>query len=212
MVQRTEFPFGLGLASWSRALVALIALLVTFTALADYPKPAPVPFRWELEFEPGPLRLYTDPGGSGGYWYFTYMVTNRTGSDQLWAPKFTLFTDEGEIIESGRNVPDRVTQDLLKLLGNALMEDQNAAIGDILQGKENAKEGLVVWPARHLDVNELSLFIAGLSGETARVKNPVKGDEIILRKTLQRNYLIPGSAVDRGSQPIDLVSQEWVLR
>lgn len=211
MVHRTGPQFRLGPASMSRALVAVIALLVAVTAFADYPKPAPVPFRWELEFEPGPLRLYMDSNGSG-YWYFTYTVTNRTGSDQLWAPKFTLFTDAGEIVESGRNVPDSVTQDLLKMLGNPLMEDQNSAIGDILQGKENAKEGLIVWPAKRLDVNELSLFVAGLSGETARVKNPVNGQEIILRKTLQRNYLIPGNAVDRGSQPIDLVSQEWVLR
>ena len=208
MIQRKEG----GVRRLSGALVAVIALAMAVAALADYPKPAPVPYRWELEFEPGALRLYSDSGGNGSYWYFTYTVTNRSGADQLWAPKFTLFTDAGEIIESGRNVPASVTEGLLKMLGNELMEDQNAAIGDILQGKENAKEGLVIWPAKRLDVNEMSLFVGGISGETARVKNHIDNSEIILRKTLQRNYLISGNAADRGGQPADLVSEEWVLR
>lgn len=198
---------------WSARVAAAFAFLLTLSALGDYPKPAPVPFRWELEFEPGQLRLYKDSnGGEGSFWYFTYTVTNRTGADQLWAPKFVLFTDAGEIIESGRGVPTKITEDILAMLGNELLEDQNEAIGDIMQGRENAKEGLVIWPARNLEVNELSMFIAGISGETARVKNPVNGQEIILRKTLQRDYLVPGNAADRGSKPVDLVQQTWVLR
>jgi hypothetical protein len=92
------------------------------------------------------------------------------------------------------------------------MQDQNDIIGDILQGKENAKEGLVIWPARDTHVNEMSLFIAGISGETARVKNPDNGNEVILRKTLQRDYLIPGDAKARGSQPVDLVEETWIMR
>jgi len=69
-----------------------------------------------------------------------------------------------------------------------------------------------VWRPMNLDANEISMFIAGISGETARVKNPANGQEIILRKTLQRDYLVPGSAAERGSKPVDLVSQQWVLR
>jgi|SoiMethySBSTD1v2_1073268.scaffolds.fasta_scaffold00162_10 hypothetical protein len=202
----------IGVRNLSLALGAAIALLAGAAALADYPKPAPVPYKWELEFEPGPLRLYVDPQGDGTYWYFTYQVTNRTGNDQLWAPKFVLFTDAGEIIESGRNVPAHITEELLAMLGNDLLEDQNEALGDILQGRENAKEGLVIWRPMQLSANEISMFIAGISGETARVKNPANGQEIILRKTLQRDYLVPGSAVDRGSKPVDLVAQQWVLR
>lgn len=208
MKQRPQF----GVRGLSRGLAAAFALIIGLGVLADYPKPAPVPFRWELEFEPGPLRLFIDPGGAGGFWYFTYTVTNRTGADQLWAPKFVLFTDVGEILESGRGVPTRITEDLKSMLGNQLLEDQNEAIGDILQGRENAKEGLVIWPANRLDVNEMSMFVAGISGETARVKNPVDGQEIILRKTLQRDYLVPGSAADRGSKAIDVVTEQWVLR
>jgi hypothetical protein len=123
-----------------------------------------------------------------------------------------LFTDAGEILASGRNVPNRVTNDLLELLANPFLEPQTAIIGEIHQGAEHAKEGLVVWPARDVLVNEVSLFVAGISGETARVVNPLNGDEIILRKTLHLRYLIPGDLLARGSKPVDLVDQRWILR
>jgi hypothetical protein len=192
-------------------LAALAVLLAISSALA-YPRPAAVPPRWELEFEPGPLRLYTDPNEGSTYWYFTYMVTNRTGRDQVWAPTFALFTDAGEILASGRGVPSRVAADIKALLGNEFLEHQNEIIGEIFHGRDHAKEGLVVWPARHLEVNEMSLFIAGASGETASVVNPVTGQEVLLRKTLQRDYLIPGEAFARGSKPLELRVQRWVMR
>ena len=195
----------------SCALACLAVLVFACSALA-YPKPAPVPYKWELQFEPGELRLYQDKQTGGHYWFFTYTVTNRTGKDQLWAPKLTLFTDGGEILEAGRDVPTRITEEMLDLLGNELLQDQNEVLGEIFQGRENAKEGLVIWPARNLKVNQASLFIAGISGETARVKNPVSGEEVILRKTLQRDYLVPGSAAARGTKPVEMISQTWILR
>jgi hypothetical protein len=194
------------------AFAALAAFFACACVALGYPKPAAVPYRWELTFEPGDLRLYVDESTGDSYWYFTYTVTNRTDKDQLWAPKLTLMTDEGEILDAGKGVPTRVTEDLLELLNNPLLEDQNEVIGDIFRGRENAKEGLVVWPARNLTVNQMSLFIAGISGETARVKNPVTHEEVILRKTLQRDYLIPGDSTARGSKPIDLESEGWIMR
>lgn len=209
MFRSRPSPLALGIR---HLIVAALCMLVVAQALVAYPKPASVPYRWELTFEPGDLRLYRDPSTGDHYWYFTYMVTNRTGKDQVWAPKLVLFTDGGEILDAGKNVPTRVTEDLLALLGNDLLEDQNEVIGDLLQGRENAKEGLVVWPARSLNVNQLSLFVAGISGEVARVKNPLTNAEVTLQKTLQRDYLIPGDMLARGSKPIDLVEQRWVLR
>lgn len=203
------------MGSNSRIVQLALALIAAVTAGGGawaFPKPAPVPFRWELNFQSGPLRLYVDDETGDSYWYFTYTVTNRTGKDQLWAPSLVLFTDAGEILHAGRDVPSRVTDDLLDLLGNEFLEDQNQIIGDILQGREHAKEGLVVWRPRNLNVNELSVFIAGISGETARVKNPITGQEVILRKTLQRDYLVRGNASARGSEPIELVEEQWILR
>ena len=177
-----------------RAVVAALAIVVAAGGALAYPSPAAVPYRWELAFRPGDFRLYVDPIDDAPYWYFHYTVTNRTGSDQVWAPSFVLFTDAGEILHSGRGVPTRVEETLRDLLGNALLEPQNEAIGDLRQGREHEKDGLVVWAAGTTDVNEIAMFIGGLSGETVRVRNPVSGDGVILRKTLERNCLIPGGA------------------
>lgn len=193
------------------AAVLLPVLVFACTVLA-YPKPAAVPYRWELNFDPGPLRLYVDSIDGRTYWYFTYSVTNGTGEDQIWAPALVLFTDVGEILPAGRGVTARVEESIRDLLGNPLLETQNEVIGDILQGKEHARDGLAVWPADRVDVNEVSMFVSGLSGETARIRNPVTLEELILRKTLQRDYLIPGEASALGSRPIGLVSQRWILR
>lgn len=192
-------------------LAALGALLLGCLAWA-FPEPALVPYRWELDFQPGHLRLYVDPVDDTAWWYFTYKVVNETGDDQLWAPSFVLFTDAGEILTSGRDVPTGIEEDICSLIGNDLMETQNEVIGEIFQGLEHAREGVVVWPARETDVNELSLFVAGISGETARISNPVTGEDLILRKTLQRDYLIRGKAITRGSEPVELLEERWILR
>ncbi len=195
-----------------RILPAMLVALVLCCTVWAYPEPAAVPYRWELEFEPGELRLFYDPIDGSSYWHFTYVVTNRTGSDQIWAPTFVLFTDVGEILVSGDGVPSRIEENLRALLGNELLETQNEIIGDIHQGREHAKDGLAVWPARNIAVNELSLFVAGISGETARVLNPITSKEVILRKTLQRDYIIRGDAYLRGSRPVEIVGDRWILR
>lgn len=192
-------------------LTAAALAVVAAPAPADHPRPREVAVRWEMNFEAGPLRLYLD-AQNRPWWYFTYKVTNNTGRDRVWAPIMTLYNDKGEIIRSGTDVPLSVSQELLDLLGNPLLLSQNQAIGDIRQGREHAVEGLAVWPASALGITELSLFIAGISGETAEGRNPVTGDRIIFQKTLQRDYVIPGDALARGSRPVEVVSQRWVMR
>lgn len=195
-----------------RVAAAAVVVMAVCGGVMAYPKPDPVPPRWELEFRPGDLRLYVDRVSNGVYWYLTYKVTNRTGRAQVWAPTLVLFSDSGEIIASGRGVSTRIVGDLRELLGNELLENQNEIIGEIFHGREHAREGLVVWPARRLDVNEMSMFVAGISGETATVTNPITGEVVVLRKTLQRDYLIAGDALPRGSRPVDLVQERWVMR
>jgi hypothetical protein len=201
--------------SWTgtaRALCALAVLASVAAAAAAFPKPNPVPTRWELDFEPGALRLYVDRAEGRPYWYFTYKVVNNTGRDRIWAPALTLFTDRGEILRSGEGVPASVTRTVMDLLRNEFLEQQNAIIGEIFQGEEHALEGVVLWPAEDTTVTEMSLFISGISGETVQIQNPVSGDAVILQKTLKRDYLVPGDPVARGSTPVQFVGQEWVMR
>ncbi len=192
--------------------VSLLALLALACLASAYPVPSGTPFRWEFQFKAGDFRLYVDQETNEAYWWMHYTVTNRTKRDRIWAPKFTLFTDVGEILESGKGVPSTITSRIKDLLGNELIETQNEIIGDLLQGIENARDGLVIWPALVLQVNEITMFISGVSGETIRVRNPITSEQVILYKSIQRDYLIPGDALARGSRPIELSSEKWILR
>lgn len=160
---------------------------------------------WQLDFRPGALRLYIDPVDGGKYWYFTYKVINRTGRDRMWAPRFEFFSDKGEIKVSGKAVPSRVTDQVRSILGNPLLQDQNEVLGDILIGEEHAKEGLVVWPADAADVTEFTIFTTGVSGRVRKVPDPKTGAPRAERWTLRFNYLVPGDADARGSDPVERV-------
>ena len=195
-----------------RIAVATLAVMAAAGSALAFPKPAPVSPRWELVFQPGDLRLYVDPVDGYAYWHVTYMITNRTGREQVWAPSFVLYTDAGEIVASGRGVATRVAMDIHDLLGNEFLENQNEIIGEIFHGREHAKEGLVIWRADRIDVTDVSMFVAGISGETATVNNPITGEVVVLRKTLQRDYIVPGDALPRGSRPVETVRQQWVMR
>jgi len=168
--------------------------------------------RWQLELRPGELRLHLDPETGRGYWFFTYKVINRSGDDRMWAPRLDLLTDDGRIQGSGRDVPTRVVRAIHAVLDDELIEDQNQIIGEILQGIEHAKEGVVVWPARNLEVTELTIFISGLSGETEVVLDPTTGEDVVLRRTHWLRYTLPGDALPMRTRPVRLSERGWVMR
>ena len=208
----------IGKAIQTTLLAALfLAVCPVQPEAAAYPKPKAIPDRPELTFEPGALRIIQSPGNGQWYWYMTYEVSNYTGEDRIWAPTFTLFTDRGEVIESGRGVKRTQVNEIVEYLGDDMLEVQHEIIGDLYQGEGNARSGLVVWPAQRTDVNELVLFVSGISGESTVVKHPVSGEETILQKTLMREYLISGNATGLGDDPIELHSDmdrspRWIYR
>jgi hypothetical protein len=193
------------------AVTAALSLLVLAAAAVAYPRPSAVPIRWELKFEPGDLRLFVNDNDGRVFWYFTYKVTNLTDREQTWAPEFTLYTDDGRIMVSGRDVPGEVTQELLDLLANPHLRQQNELIGEIRQGPLNALEGLVIWPAQDMVVTEVAMFVAGISGDTASIRLP-DGTTAVLRKTLHRQYIAPGNILAHTRSPMELVHQQWIFR
>lgn len=179
------------------------------------PEPAPVPRRWEFRIEPGPLRLTTVEVPDQGvlpFWYFTFKVTNNTGEDRFFAPSFQMSLDNGEVILSGRDVPRVVTDTILARLNEPLLIDEIAIQGTLLQGPENAKEGLVIFRADDLRPDVIRLFAAGFSGETHRYTRPDTGEEVTLRKQLMLTHQLPGEADPKSDNPIRRIGQRWVLR
>ena len=188
-------------------LSAVAAVLAAPLVAIAAPEPDPVPRRWQLELDLGPLRSalvpveIAQPDGTTrveprAYLYLTYTVTNYTGDDLLFAPSFELALDTGSTLPAGDRVPSAVTRELLSRLDNPFLKDQINVIGMLSQGPENAREGLVIWPLDDLDVNEITVYAAGFSGETETLEltDPVTGEPIraILRKTLVARFHSPG--------------------
>jgi hypothetical protein len=149
------------------ASAALLAPCLTTPSAFGAPEPAPIPTRWQLDIKTSPLRMAlvdTPSGVPSSYFYMTYLVTNNTTTDLLFAPAFELATDEGDLLRSGRNVPFEVTSAIMERLENPLLEDQISIVGNLLRGEENAREGIVIWPIPRHHCNEVIVYAAGFSG------------------------------------------------
>lgn len=203
------------------ALVAMLTLALAAAAAMAAPEPEVVPRRWQLDIRTGPLRVTTMmvpvPGSTTGetrprmFYYLPYTVTNKSGEDLLFAPSFELATDEGELMRSGRGVPVDVTRQIVASLENPFVQDQISIIGQLLQGEENRKDGVVVWPVGETDITEVVVYAAGFSGETATEEDP-DGKKVVLRKTLMIRYRVPGTLEGQGSTPLEPYETRWIMR
>lgn len=199
------------------ATVTTVGSVGVLAAMA--PEPDPIPRRWQLSVEPGPLRIATVDTATTGprkYFYFTYKVTNTSNTDLLFAPSFDLGSGDGQVRRSGRDVPPEVSRRILADLENSAIQDQIGVVGLLLQGEENAREGVVIWPAWETHVSELTIYAAGFSGETRQVQvKDVKSGalkNVMLRKTLMLRYQGPGELKVTEGQSISLAEDRWIMR
>ncbi len=219
-----------------RFAVAFALVLVVLAVLAGpaltAPKPSELPTSWELNVKLGQPRLVklTLPGydKQQRFWYMTYTVTNRTGADRLFIPEFVLYTDTGKILRGGQRVPTAAFNAIKKMLNNPLLKDATAATGKLLQGADNARDSIAIWREFDPKAGAFDIFFGGLSGETVEVKLPAKiqvteidsrgkvvkvtKDRIILSKTMQLSYSIPGEAAARVYTNPEFLSKRWVMR
>ena len=196
------------------------------------PQPSEVPVDWELTFQYKdlqPMQVHV-PGEPSPrlFWYLRYAVTNRTGKDQIYIPSFELYTRTGQLIRAGENVPTYVFEHIREVLNDPFIKDASEITGKLLQGEDNAKDGLAIWPDFDPSAGTIKLFIGGLSGETAEVQLPrpvrvremdvdgrikeVIKTKLILSKTLQLTYEIPGQKEGRLRAPIKFVGKKWIMR
>jgi hypothetical protein len=194
---------------------ALLAIAGAGPIVAMAPEPDPVPRRWELQVETTELRLVTLNAPNVGprkYLYFTFKATNNSGQDLLFAPSFELSDGDGRVARSGRNVPQSITQALLAETQNPFIQDQISVIGEFMQGAENAKDGLVIWPVEGFNPSQITVYAAGFSGETKTVIGPNGKDKFILRKTLRLEYQSPGDLSEAAGQSIGISNRSWIMR
>jgi hypothetical protein len=203
---------------------------------ADYPEPSPYPISWELDFQHDkPKRIVvTIPGqGNRAYWYMTYTVANKTNEDRPFLPVFEMVTRDGKVHRSDKDVPMHVFQQIKRQekAKYPFLEPYYKVAGTLRVGEDQAKDGVAIWPEPMSEMGNFSVYISGLSGETVTMKmvdgKPVKvkpenvalelkgvdeKDVIILRKTLQLNYVIYGDEVFPGLDEVNVQPEKWVMR
>ncbi|MBU3728110.1 MAG: hypothetical protein FGM37_02525 [Phycisphaerales bacterium] len=167
---------------------------------------------WSFDFKPKSLQLYVDGASGEGFWCLTYTVTNLTGMDRQWMPKVEMLDDQGRIHSAGRAVSPSITKAVKELLGNPLLEDQFQVIGPLRHGRDNAKDGLLIWSAEPCDATELTIFVRGLSGETETVQDPMTKAPVVLYKTARLEYRVPGDVKHKPMAQIPVESRDWVFR
>ena len=195
--------------------VLIVAFVIPHSVRGEYPKPSPYPKSWELKFEHGmPRRVVVQVPKSNvpkAYWYMTYTVTNDTDKEQLFLPAFEMLTEDGRIIRNDINIPRAVFEAIKKREGIRYLTEAAMIGGELRLGPDQAKDGVAIWPEPSAEMGHFSIFVSGLSGETATVKD-AEGKDQILRKTLQLNYLIRGDDVYPGEDEVNESPEEWVMR
>ena len=225
------------------AVVALATVWSPARSAADYPEPSPFPVAWELTFEHGtPKRIAVELADSAAdgkkkkksraktkaYWYMTYKVTNETREPIIFMPQFDLVTNDGEIHRSNRKIPKAVFDKIKDVENNDLLEPPTTFAEEINLGEDQARESVAIWEEPMRDMGAFSIFIAGLSGEWAELKDeegnvvtqevtsrdgkPVMNEEtgepeteaILLFKTLRLNFYVQGDDVYPGEDPVNV--------
>jgi hypothetical protein len=193
---------------------ALLSLTDAPPALA-YPEPAIVTRAWQFDFtyqKPAALAVRDVEGDYRWYWYLPYKVVNNTGQEEQFVPEITIATDAGDLLTAGSGVPASVFDAVKAKLGNDLLESPIAILGRLLQGEDYAKESVAIWPAPSHDVDQIRIFVSGLSGETTRIPNPLTGESVLLRKTLMIEFTLPGNPATPQDQPVIPSSEAWIMR
>ncbi len=214
------------MARTTQTTVTVFAVLALFigglgaTFTFAYPEPALVTKAWEFKFafdHPRPIAVKNLDGQFEWYWYVTYKVVNNTGQERLFIPDIVIATDQGDILAAGQKVPTSVFDAIKARVGNRLLESPTDVVGQILQGDDHAKDGVAIWPATKHNVDRVTVFVGGLSGETANVSvpdaaNPAKKVDVLVTKTLMIQYEFPGAPIKPQDQPVVFKGKEWIMR
>lgn len=202
---------------------AAVAGLVTGPSVAfAYPKPSLYPVSWEIDFQyETPRRIVVETPGGGlpkAYWYLTYVATNKTDREQIFLPKFEMVTRDGRVFRSDLEASPAVFQAIARRERSRPLQPTLKLQGQILVGEDHAKYGVAIWQEPSPEQGSFSIFVGGLSGETAALTDDAgkpltnaDGSPIVLRKTRQLDFTVRGDELYAGD-PILKTGDSWVMR
>ncbi len=196
-------------------VLGLLVLVAPAAMAADYPTPSLVPTTWDLTFEHGtPQRIVVNVPANRvpqAYWYTTYSITNHTDREHMFLPDFQLLSADGQVRRADLHTPKAVIEAIRLRESNRWIQPQITIGGQILLGEDESKHGVAVWPETDARMGMFSIFVAGLSGETATIKD-ADGKSVLLLKTLQLNFHIRGDEVFPGEDEVNVNPEQWIMR
>jgi len=194
---------------WAYPTPAVVQAVNEWTLQVTYTQPEQIMFR------------VGDSGQMQRYWYVILTVTNEGPFEEISIyPYCELVTDTFQMIPAGKNVPPAVF-DAIKLKHQGrfpFLESLDFKDRRILRGEDNTRDIAIIWPDFDPKAKDISLFISGLSNETAVVEHPAVKDEqgdpkkIFLRKTLQLIYNVGGDQRLRAQTTMKQIDKNWVMR
>lgn len=154
------------------------------------------------------------------FWYIILTITNNTNIDVPFYPECQLVTDTFQVIPAYRDTRNLVFDKIKSRYKKKypFLESLETAEPRILQGEDNTKDLVIIWPDFDASARNISLYIAGLSNETVVIDHPTQKDpngnpeKIYLRKTLQLDYSISGDPAMRSNTSLVYKSMDWVMR
>jgi hypothetical protein len=195
---------------------------------ASQPTPAVASTAWTLNIKfQDPQRLsVVEPGQAQPvvYWYMLYTVENTTGREVQFYPEFELVTDTLRVVRSELNVSPAAYRAVAHRANDPALLPPEKIAGRILVGKDRARHGVAIWKDFDPRAKGFTVYIGGLSGETARWKNPAfdtekpegRGNQkyFMLRKTLAIPYAFGGSEAKRSltAPRRQVEKQAWGMR
>lgn len=210
-----------------RFIVATMLVALLSSLAPAYPKPSPYPISWDLKFDyqtPKRIVVRTAPNREPeAFWYMTFTVTNLTRAEQNFLPRFELLDNEGVVNRSDDNIPLTVLETIRIKERNQRIEALNDLAGKLRIGEDQARDGVAIWREPSVKMGRFSIFAAGLSGESVILKdekgnalertNPEgRKEPIVLWKTLQLDYHLPADEKNPGTDVLQLVEQQWIMR
>ncbi len=222
-------------------LTIIVVVLAAVRGAAAQPAPNVVPQGWELRFRyVVPQRIsVTLPTEKEPrtFWYLLYTVENDSGELVQFLPTFDLMTDTMKVYPSDIEVHPAVYEAIIgrHKKTHPFLTEPVRVVGRLLRGEDHARDSIAVWPDFDAKASRFTVYVAGLSGETKRLRNPrfdpakpemvaeklpdgstidkvVNPKYFTLRKTLVLDYVLPGSEGTRARAKPQPQPHTWTLR
>ncbi len=205
-------------------LFAICALTACLLSAAPEPAIIQSSSQWTIDTEfTNPQKIFirfTSDNRPIVFWYMIITITNKTGNDVDFYPKCDLMTDTFQIVPEGEGVIPSVFEQIKQRHNNRypFLESLDQTDNKLLEGEDNAKDLAIIWPDFDKNATKITLFITGLSNETAVVNHPVAKDEngqplkVYLRKTLELKYTVKNDPVSREGVSLSFESKRWIMR